>query len=112
MTRTCTRSARFRQVFAASLALAVIGPPGVRRAADVSLIPGTTFRQAIGGRVRGAVKSESPSEVVVTLGTNTVTVPTDQIASIRYDAQSANYQLGETREAAGQLSEAAELYKK
>src|SRR5262249_23660554 len=36
----------------------------------------------------------------------------DQILSIRYDGQPATIQLAETREAAGQLAEAAELYKK
>ena len=70
------------------------------------------MKQAIGGRVRGAVQSETPTEVVVTLGSNTTSVPTDQIASIRYDAQSANFQLGEAREAAGQLAEAADYFKK
>ena len=49
---------------------------------------------------------------VVTLGTNTTAVPTDQIVSIRYDGQPATLQLAETRESAGQLAEAAELYKK
>jgi tetratricopeptide (TPR) repeat protein len=109
--RTLSRLER-SGLLGALLAAAVIGSPGALRADDVSLIPGTTVKQAIGGRVRGNVQSETPSEVVVTLGTNTVTVPTDQIVSIRYDSQSANYQLGETREAAGQLAEAAELYKK
>src|SRR5262249_28096843 len=75
-------------------------------------ISGTTFKQAIGGRVRGQVQSESPSEVVVTLGANTISVPTDQIASIRYDGQSAAFQLGEARESAGLLAEAAEQFKK
>ena len=46
------------------------------------------------------------------LGSGPVNVPTDQIASIRYDGQSANFQLGESREATGQLAEAAELFKK
>jgi tetratricopeptide (TPR) repeat protein len=107
-----SRLAWFRTVRAAVLAAAVLGIPSLLRADDVSLVQGTTVKQAIGGRVRGAVQSESPTEVVVTLGTNSVTVPTDQIISIRYDGQSANYQLGETREAAGQLAEAAELFKK
>ena len=88
-----------------------LGVPGRRRRGRRS-IPGTTVKQAIGGRVRGQVQSESPTEVVVTLGANTTTVPTDQIVSIRYDGQPATFQLAETREAAGQLAEAAELYKK
>jgi tetratricopeptide (TPR) repeat protein len=79
---------------------------------DVNLITGTTFKQAIGGRVRGQVQSESPTEVVVQLGGSTTTVPTDQIQSIRYDGQSSNFQLAEAREASGQLTEAAELFKK
>src|SRR5271156_872334 len=84
----------------------------VSKADDVSLVPGATFKQAIGGRVKGQVQSESPSEVVVLLGATTTSVPVDQIASIRYDGQSATYQLAETREANGQLAEAAELFKK
>jgi tetratricopeptide (TPR) repeat protein len=79
---------------------------------DVVLIPGSTVKQAIGGRVRGQVESESPSEVVVKLGATTTPVPTDQILSIRYDGQPATLQLAETREAAGQLAEAADLFKK
>ncbi len=106
------RSTRLRTGRAVLLAAAVLGLPSILRGDDVSLIPGTTVKQAIGGRVRGTVQSETPTEVVVTLGTNTVTVPTDQIVSIRYDGQSANFQLGETREAAGQLAEAAELFRK
>ncbi len=79
---------------------------------DVNLIPGTTFKQAIGGRVRGQVQSESPSEVVVQLGATTTSVPTDQIQSIRYDGQSASFQLAEARESSNQLAESAELFKK
>ena len=82
------------------------------RADDVNLIPGTTFKQAIGGRVKGQVQSESPSEVVVLLGATSTSVPTDQIQSIRYEGQSANFQLAEARESSGQLSEAAELFRK
>src|SRR5579875_2133518 len=113
MMMACLRPARSRPVRAAVFAAALaLGLPSYLRADDVSLVQGTTVKQAIGGRVRGTVQSESPTEVVVTLGTNSITVPTDQIVSIRYDGQSANYQLGETREAAGQLAEAAELFRK
>jgi TolA-binding protein len=79
---------------------------------EVVLLPGATVKQAIGGRVRGQIQSESPSEVVVTLGATSASVPIDQIASIRYDGQPATLQLAETRETAGQLAEAAELFKK
>jgi tetratricopeptide (TPR) repeat protein len=91
--------------------LALLGCGGAR-GDDVTLISGTTFKQAIGGRVRGTVQSESPSEVVVQLGANSTSVPTDQIQSVRYDGQSSNFQLAEARESSGQLAEAAELFKK
>jgi tetratricopeptide (TPR) repeat protein len=79
---------------------------------EVVLISGTTFKQALGGRVRGQVESESPGEVVVVLGATKTAVPTDQIQSIRYDGQSASFPLAESRELGNQLAEAAELYKK
>ena len=82
--RLCRRSRR-------SLCSLVCGVPA---ADDVNLVPGTTFKQAIGGRVRGQVQSESPSEVVVLLGATTTNVPTDQIQSIRYDGQSASFHAG------------------
>ncbi len=79
---------------------------------EVVLVAGAAVKQAIGGRVRGQIQSESPAEVVVKLGSSTATVPTDQIVSIRYDGQPATLQLAESRETAGQLAEAAELYRK
>jgi tetratricopeptide (TPR) repeat protein len=85
---------------------------GVLHADDVNMVTGAKFEQAIGGRVRGQVQSESPSEVVVQLGANTTRVPTELIQSIRYDGQSASFALAEARESAGQLAEAAELFKK
>jgi tetratricopeptide (TPR) repeat protein len=85
---------------------------GELRADDVNLVTGAKFEQAIGGRVRGQVQSESPSEVVVQLGANTTRVPTELIQSIRYDGQSPSFALAEARESAGQLAEAAELFKK
>src|SRR5204862_6273017 len=93
-------------------AVAVVVSAALLRGDEVTLIPGTTFKQAIGGRVRGQIQSEAPSEVVVMLGVNTTSVPTDQIASIRYDGQTATFQLAESRESAGQLAEAADLFKK
>jgi len=93
-------------------ALLALGWCGTARGDDVTLISGTSFKQAIGGRVRGQVEKESPSEVVVKLGATTTSVPTDQVQSIRYDGQSANFQLAEARESSGQLSESADLFKK
>ena len=78
---------------------------------DVGLVPGSTVK-SIGGRVRGQISSETPTELVVKLGANTQSVPLDQVSSIRYDGQPANMTLAETRELAGALSEAADLYKK
>ena len=52
----------------------------------------------------GQVQSESPAEVVVTLGTNSTTVPTDQIASIRYDGQSASFSSPRAARSTGQLA--------
>jgi tetratricopeptide (TPR) repeat protein len=79
---------------------------------EIVLVPGANIKQAIGGRVRGQIESESPTQVVVKVGAAPVSVPTDQIVSVRYDGQPATLQLAETREAAGQLAEAAEQYKK
>src|SRR4051812_23372253 len=50
---------------------------------DVTLVPGSTVKQAISGRVRGQVQSESSTEVVVKLGATSTSVPVDQILSIR-----------------------------
>ncbi len=94
----------------AALLLALMG--GLAVADEVVLVPGTSVKQAIGGRVRGQVQSESPTEVVVKLGSSETTVPTDQILSISYVGQPATLQLAETRETAGQLAEAVDLYKK
>ncbi len=85
------------------------------RAVDViTLISNTTYKNpaVIGGGVRGDIQSENAKEVSVKVGNSTVAVPVDQIASIQYTGQSANIALGETRENAGALADAAELYKK
>ena len=112
MSKTSARRGLCRPFLAAIVAAAVVSPSSWLRADDVALVPGANIKQAIGGRVRGTIKTETPTEVVVTLGASSVTVPTDQITSIRYDLQSASYQLGESRESAGQLADAADLYKK
>ena len=112
MIRTSLPLNRSRLLAPALVVAAAFGASGVSRADDVSLVPGATIKQAIGGRIHGTVQTETPTEVVVTMGSGPVTVPTDQIASIRYDGQSATFQLAETRETTGQLPEAADLYKK
>jgi tetratricopeptide (TPR) repeat protein len=79
---------------------------------EVVLVPNSTVKGAIGGRVRGTIQSESPSEVVVKLGNNTINVPVGEIVSVHYDGQPPSMALAESREAANQLAEAADLYKK
>lgn len=79
---------------------------------EVVLIPGSTVKQATGGRVRGTVQSETPAAVVVKLGTTEITVPADQIVSVSYTGQPASLALAEANEASGQLAKAADLYKK
>ena len=103
---------RLQKAMPAFLTLAMALSVGWALADEVVLVPGASIKQAIGGRVRGQIQSESPGAVVVTLGTSTTSVPNDLIASIRYDSQPATLQLAESRESAGQLAEAAELFKK
>src|SRR5436309_2337659 len=98
-----------RLTLSVALALAL---PAAAVADEVVLVPNSTVKGASNNRVRGAVQSESPSEVVVKLGANTINVPTDQVVSIRYDGQPANLALAEANEASGQLAKAADLYKK
>src|SRR5262245_56922298 len=92
--------------------LALLFAGAATAAADeVVLIANSTVKGATGGRVRGTIQSESPSEVVVKLGTTTTNVPTGEIASIHYDGQPASLALAEVKESSNQLAEAADLYK-
>jgi tetratricopeptide (TPR) repeat protein len=74
---------------------------------EVMLVAGSTVKAA-GNRVRGTIQSETPTEVRL----EGQTIPVEQIASINYTGQPANMTLAETRESAGTLSEAADLYQK
>jgi tetratricopeptide (TPR) repeat protein len=112
MAHRLARSVHVNTALKLTMTVAAMGWCALVRGDDVNLVPGTTFKQAIGGRVKGQVQSESPGEVVVALGATTTSVPTDQIQSIRYDGQSASFQLAEARESSGQLAEAVELFKK
>jgi tetratricopeptide (TPR) repeat protein len=94
-----------------SLILALVFTATVA-ADEVVLVPNSTVKGAIGGRVRGTIQSESPTEVVVKLGATSINVPTGEITSIHYDGQPPSFALAESRESANQLSEAADLYKK
>lgn len=97
--------------WSAVLALFLAGA-GAVWADEVTLIPGSTFKPASSGHVRGTVQSESASEIVLKLGATTFNVPTDQVLSVRYDGQPASMVLAETNESTGQVEKAADLYKK
>jgi tetratricopeptide (TPR) repeat protein len=112
MARFGSRSIRPALTAKVLLGLVLLAATGALRADELVLVSGSTFKQAIGGRVRGQVQSESPSEVVVQLGGTTTSVPTDQIVSIRYEGQSATFALAQGRQTGGQLAEAADLFKK
>ncbi len=81
------------------------------RADLVNLIPGSTVK-ATSGVVRGTVTAESATEVTVRVGAANQVVPVSQIASIRYDGRTGTFDQAVSREAAGQFTEAADLYKK
>ena len=106
-----------RLLLAESLTLAVafalsLAHAATARADDVVLVPNSTVKNALGGRIKGAIQSESPTEVVVKLGANTTTVPTGEIASVKYDNQPPSLILAQSKESAGLLAEASDLYKK
>ncbi|SIO66721.1 Tetratricopeptide repeat-containing protein [Singulisphaera sp. GP187] len=101
---------RFRRLLPAGSLMLALGVSAV--ADDVVLVPNSTVKNATGGRVRGTVQSESASEVVVKLGTTTTNVPSAEIISINYTGQPPSMVQAESREAAGALAEAADLYKK
>jgi tetratricopeptide (TPR) repeat protein len=90
----------------------ILGLSFTAMADEVVLVPNSTVKGAIGGRVRGTIQAESPSEVIVKLGANTINVPTGEIVEVHYDGQPASMALAESRESANQLVEAADLYKK
>jgi tetratricopeptide (TPR) repeat protein len=101
-----------RGSFSLAAVLVIAGLTAMVQADEVVLTSSSTVKGAIGGRVRGTIQSESPSEVVVKLGNNLTNVAVGDIASIHYDGQPASMTLAETKESANQLAEAADLYKK
>ena len=105
--------ARLRSVLTlGTLGLLLASPFLESKADDVVLIPGSTFKGATGGRVKGQVQSESATEVVVKLGQTIHNVPTDQIARVDYDGRPSSMSLAESKEGGGLYAEAADLYKK
>ena len=90
----------------------VLGLAALVQADEILLIPNATFKAA-GGRIRGQITSESPSEVKIKPAAGAdQTVPVDQIASVAYDGAGQIYEQAEIKENTGQLAEAAELFKK
>ncbi len=94
---------------AVALTLALAATAG---ADEVVLISNTTYN-APGGRVRGQIQGETPTSVQIqaTVG-GAQEIPVDQIEQINYDGQPASLPLAQTRESAGAMAEAAELYQK
>ena len=99
-----------RRFSVGSLTLAV-ALAATARADDVVLVPNSAVKNAIGGRIKGTIQSESPTEVVVKLGATMTTVPTGEIASVKYDNEPPSWILAQSKESAGLLAEAAVLYK-
>jgi tetratricopeptide (TPR) repeat protein len=90
----------------------VLASAATALADEVVLVPNSTVKGAIGGRVRGLIQSETPNEVVVKLGNNTTNVPVAEIVSVHYDGQPPSLALAEAKESANQIAEAIDLYKK
>ncbi len=78
----------------------------------VRLVPDSTVK-APGGQLNGQIKSESPTEVVIKAAVGgEQKVPVDQIDTVTYDNPTPSYTLAESRENAGLLAEAADLFEK
>src|SRR6201999_4169409 len=97
-----------RRILALTIALALASSA---RADLINLIPNSTLKVP-GGAIRGTITAESPTEVTVRVGGATQAVPVNQTAWIRYDGRPGTFDLAAARESAGNLAEAAELYKK
>src|SRR5581483_4177583 len=68
---------------------------------------------APGGQLNGQITAESPTDVTIKANVGgEQKVPIDQIDSISYDGTPPSYALAESRENAGLLSEAADLFQK
>ena len=77
---------------------------------QVVLVPNSTLK-APGGRFRGQITAETPTEVKLTLGATVQAIPVEQIATILYAGMPPTMARAESRENAGALGEAAELYR-
>jgi tetratricopeptide (TPR) repeat protein len=80
------------------------------RADDLTLVPGAATKVP-GNRISGVIQSETPEAVTIKPATGEArVVPVDQIESITYAGQPASLPLAETREAAGNVTEAVEQF--
>lgn len=102
---------RVRRIRPAGLVMLVLAA-STAAADEVVLVPNSTVKNAIGGRVRGTIESETAASVVVKVGVNSTTVPAGEIVSVSYSAAPPSMVQAESRESAGALAEAADLYKK
>src|SRR4051794_30074543 len=93
-------------------ALAAALTVGLALADEVILIPDATVKIP-GGRVRGQVTSESPTELKIKPATGAEqAIPVDQIASVTYDGLTPSFTLAQAAENRNDLAAAADLYKK
>lgn len=78
---------------------------------EVALVPDAALKPP-GGRYRGQIQAETPTDVTILVGSNPQKVPLNQIDSITYDGQSANYVRGNSLASGGDFAAAAEAYQK
>jgi tetratricopeptide (TPR) repeat protein len=77
----------------------------------IRLVPGSTVKST-GGQIVGQITSESPTEVKIKAATGDQAVPVDQIDEVSYDGAPPSYTLAESRNNAGAVAEAADLFGK
>jgi tetratricopeptide (TPR) repeat protein len=95
-----------------SVTLVVLLPAAVARGDDILLIPKSTVPNAIGGKIKGTIQSETAAEVRVTVNGKEVAVPVDQIDEIEYTGLPQSYSIARARESSNSLTQAAESYQK
>lgn len=94
-----------------ALALALLIAPKAW-ADDILLVPKSTVPNAVGGKVKGTIQSETAAEVRVTVNGKEVAIPVDQIDEIDYTGMPQSYTIARVREANNTLAQAAESYQK
>ncbi|HWE39519.1 MAG TPA: tetratricopeptide repeat protein [Isosphaeraceae bacterium] len=94
------------------VALAVVLAAAIARGDDILLVPKSTVPNAIGGKLKGTIQSETAAEVRVAINGKEVAVPVDQIEDIEYTGMPQSYTIARVREANNTLAQAAESYQK